>query len=193
MRGEGLCGQTRSCLKSWRNLSALGSPRLWAITAFTEKVQIEKAIFKRGEVYQHKHQCCRGKSRGEMLDQGGLAGRRIWVEKMPRREGWEYPTTCNERRRALGHFQDCEPFLAALCWRTRAWRQCLPSPRTSRRRTCPVSRGFARSSSPTRPVPWFNRKFPSPAHHSKKYLSLVSQSSRFTSNSWPAPRSGNGF
>ena len=38
--------QTRSNLKSWRNLSALGSPRLWAITAFTEKVWIEKAIWR---------------------------------------------------------------------------------------------------------------------------------------------------
>ena len=83
------------------------------------------------------------------------------------RKGLKYPTTCNERRRALGHFLDCEPVLAALCWRTRACRQCPPSPRTSRRRTCPASRGFARSSSPTRPVPWFDGVFPFPSHHWK--------------------------
>ena len=45
MRVGALCTQMRSYLKSWRNLSALGSPRLWAITAFTKNVQIEKAIY----------------------------------------------------------------------------------------------------------------------------------------------------
>ena len=67
-------------LKSWRNLSALGSPRLWAMTAFTVKGTNHKGL-KSCQMYQHRPQYCRAGIQDETLDHGGLAARKTWTEK----------------------------------------------------------------------------------------------------------------
>ena len=147
------CVIAKPHLNSWRNLSALGSPRLWAMAAFTVKGTNHKGL-KSCQMYQHRPQYCRAGIQDETLDHGGLAARKTWTEKDQKSKPKKIRATCSEQDQVLWHSQGCAPGQAAWCRRTRACRRCRLCRRTTHRRTCQASPGSPRSSWSTPPAPW---------------------------------------
>ena len=82
VQGSGWIHTNETLPEELEKFVCIGISKIMGDYSIHWNVRIEKAIERVWCMYQHIHQCCPGESQDGMLDHGGLAGHKIWVEKL---------------------------------------------------------------------------------------------------------------